>query len=550
MISKSFRTFFCLSSLSALYLFSPLTVRSADAAGVCQNLRNDINRDGIVNLFDVAIFATYVLKPQFDPNADINQDGKVDIFDFHGMQMDFMKSCKHPTPVPSPVPTVSPLPPSPSSVASPVPTPVPTPSPTPRPTPSPTPVPTPVPTPSASPQVSSRFTVNDKGMISDNGKAYFPFGFSYLSDMDGRYGNALAQDVEKMINAGFNVIQMSIAGDNGLSDTAAAREKMKGKMLLIGSYYKPSTEQQIAYMKNDPLLMAWNTGDDFNVPYPVPSKPPSALKTYNDQIKGIADRVGAANYTYGSGGGYPFATGQVSYLLNQYKDSSTDFFAIQSYPIGNNDDSFKGAPLEENLAYYRYSRQQLAGRPVFANLQTFAWQNDNGGCGRFPNSKELRNMLYAGVMEGMNGIVAYAYHEQCGLRTHAAEWQEMVNLRQEVNGSFLNAIMSGNRVVRDTAALTAKLPGRIHATFWTTTENGKKVSYVSILNTNQSNTLTTNAQQNQIELPDTWSNPRLTALFSDQTRYPRTIGLQSSGGKWYLNGTIGAQDVQVYKIEE
>jgi hypothetical protein len=42
----------------------------------------------------------------------------------------------------------------------------------------------------------------------------------------------------------------------------------------------------------------------------------------------------------------------------------------------------------------------------------------------------------------------------------------------------------------------------------------------------------------------------MTAVHSDTARYPRTLSLQSSDGKWFINGTVRKQEVQVYLIEE
>lgn len=508
------RTKLLTSSLLSLLLI--LLTASPVSAKVCQTPRSDINRDGTVNLFDLAMLSDNFLKSQFIPETDVNQDGKVNLFDFHIFQIDVFATCSQASPVPSP-------------------------------SANPSPSPTLSPSPSPAPEAGVSYSVGNDGMIFKEGQLFFPFGFYHVSDVNNRYNDQLAQDVDKMGQAGFNIVQMSITWDDGLVNSAAARQKAKDhNMVIIASYFKPSLSQWLAGMKNDPVIMAWNTADDFNFPYRDPETTPNEVRIINDNLLNMAQGIGYQTYTYGSGGGYPYTQGQIPHLFGNYKDTNMNFMGVQSYPIGNTDESFQGAPLEESLAYYRYARQQAPGKAIMANMQTFAWSNDNGNCGRFPTSKEIRNMLYGALNEGMNGILAYAYHEECGLRTHAAEWEEMVKLRQEVNGDFLNAITRGTRVVRDTASLTAK-NARIHATFWSTTQNNKQVSYVVVLNTNQNNPITTT---DQLEIPGNWTNPKLIPIMSDSSRYPRTMTPHAANGKWYLNGEVGAQDVQVYRVEE
>lgn len=63
--------------------FNPVVLPSAtvNLVGVESILLGDVNRDGEVNLLDVAPFIALLSGNLFDPNADINQDGAVNLLD-------------------------------------------------------------------------------------------------------------------------------------------------------------------------------------------------------------------------------------------------------------------------------------------------------------------------------------------------------------------------------------------------------------------------------------------------------------------------------------
>lgn len=87
--------------------FTASTAKAAYTPTVCDS---DINRDGVVNLFDFAILAdNFFESPMLNVEADLNRDGAVNLFDFHFLQMYFFDQCDA-SASPSPSPSVTPSP--------------------------------------------------------------------------------------------------------------------------------------------------------------------------------------------------------------------------------------------------------------------------------------------------------------------------------------------------------------------------------------------------------------------------------------------------------
>lgn len=143
------RTKLLTSSLLSLLLI--LLTASPVSAKVCQTPRSDINRDGTVNLFDLAMLSDNFLKSEFIPETDVNQDGKVNLFDFHIFQIDVFATCSQASPVPSPTAI-----------------------------------------PSPAPEDGISYSVGNDGMIFKEGQLFFPFGFYHVSDVNNRYNDQLA----------------------------------------------------------------------------------------------------------------------------------------------------------------------------------------------------------------------------------------------------------------------------------------------------------------------------------------------------------------------
>jgi hypothetical protein len=386
----------------------------------------------------------------------------------------------------------------------------------------------------------TNFTIRQDGIILKEGVPFWPFGFAHVSDVRNRYGTKLAEDVEKMGQAGFNLVQLSVTGPNSEKDSELARAKAaQYGMYIIGSYYKPSYQIWINALKNDPTIMGWNTLDDFNAPYNNPRVSPTQAKLEADTIRNAAKAAGASSLIFGSGGGYPHKTAGTfpKYLFGEYKDSM-DLFGTQTYPISNTDDSFANAPMEENIAYLKYSKEQLPeNRPLFANLQSFAWED-----GRYPNAVETRNMTWAAVVTRMEGIMAYAYWEESGdLSTKTDTWNEWKKLRQDINGDLVVALMDGKYTYIDTTPSVFGKP-RIHAA---TFEHKGKV-FVIAMNTNSQTSLTAT---NQLKLPKNIVVSSKKALFPGDARYEANMNVVMDGDQPYLNGTIASSGIQAYVFD-
>ncbi len=383
----------------------------------------------------------------------------------------------------------------------------------------------------------TNFTIRQDGVLLKEGTPFFPFGFYHVSDHQNRYGAKLASDVEKMGQAGFNLIQMGVTYTNGIQDSAQARQKAaEYDMYVLGTYYRPSYQTWAQQLKDESTYLGWNTLDDFNFPYNNPKMNPTQAKAEADQMRNAALAAGAPALIYGSGGGYPFSASSTSikHRFGEYKDAM-DIFGVQTYPISNTDGAFANAPLEENIAYLKYSKQQLPeNKPLFANTQAFAWSG-----GRYPNAVETRNMTWAAVVTRMEGILAYSYWEESGdLSTKTELWDEWKKLRSDINGDLVRALLDGKYTYTDTNASAFGTP-RIHAA---TFEHNGKV-FVIAMNTNSQNAVTTN---NQIPLPANTQLSSKQSLFAGDNRYQHTLDTATSGSQSYLNGTLAASGIAAY----
>lgn len=383
-------------------------------------------------------------------------------------------------------------------------------------------------------------TIRNDGVVQKDGQAFYPFGFYHVSDVKNRYGAGMAEDVKKMGEAGFNILQLVITGPDAEKSTQDARaEAQKYGMTIIASYYKPSLDKWTRVFKDEPTLIGWNVLDDFNVPYSNPRINPDQAKQEADVVRNSAKANGATQIIYGSGGGYPFKSGQsAKYLFGEYHEAM-DIMGTQTYPIGNNDESFANAPLEENFAYLKYAREQApANKAVFANLQAFAWGGE-----RYPNPVETRNMTWAAVVTRLEGILAYSYWEESGdLSTKTELWTEWKKLRQDINGELVEAILNGEYTYQDTTPGVFGKP-RLHvATF----VHGDK-AFIIVLNTNSQSDLET---KNQIKLPSDFDMSTFKPLFAEDDRYGKSLVLEKVGNDNYLSGVVAKSGVQVFTLEK
>ncbi|PSM48508.1 hypothetical protein C7Y66_14050 [Chroococcidiopsis sp. CCALA 051] len=209
-------------------------------------------------------------------------------------------------------------------------------------------------------------------------KPFFPFGFYYVSYYDSEQTKRL-NDLRAIAQAGFNTMYVPL----DLNDDSFLNESAKLGVQIIGEFNEDPMSVINKY-KNNSAIIGWLVADDAD----NGKKTPEQLSQFNYQLK-VAD---PQRITYLSGG-YPKKIGQ-------FVDSA-DVVGMQSYPV-----------TAEPLSTVNYSIASAVkaavpiNRPVIANLQTFAWSG-----GRAPTPKEVRNMTYQSLINGVKGIIYYAYYD-------------------------------------------------------------------------------------------------------------------------------------------
>lgn len=327
-----------------------------------------------------------------------------------------------------------------------------------------------------------------------NKQPFFPFGFYYTSWSDQDDTKRLLA-LRKIADAGFNVIHASLDLNDGQFVDEAARRGV----YIIGEF-NDDTMSVINKYKNNPAIMGWLVADDAD----------NGKKTADDILK-FHKQVKAADpqrITYLSGG-YPSRIGQFA--------NTVDVIGMQSYPIGNE-------PLSSTDYTISTAVKAAApyNRPVIANLQAFAWNQK-----RQPSSKEVRNMTYQALIDGVKGITYYAYHDR-----HTLNW-DMTNYPNLWNGikslvpeikQLSPMLLNGNLTKIHTGVYD------IFAGMW----HYQNQAVVVVINTSSS------TKHVSIALPSQRPS-QVKAMFSG-----RPSGMTVIGNK--LSGSIKPKDVHVYSF--
>lgn len=362
-------------------------------------------------------------------------------------------------------------------------------------------------------------TRRNDGMLIINGTPTFLHGFYHDADDPAHQGNFLLNDMLTLASLKYNLMHPTLTE---FSNTTAYRQQApENGIWTIAQFYQPGLTATVNTLKTDPGVIAYDIGDDFNMPKNDPSKTPAMYQNKATIVRNITTE----QLTYGAGSGFP------GYPLKEYKNAF-DIIGIEAYPIGNKDDSYS-TEMEESIQYYLYARQELPDRSVFALPQTFAWNNTVSG---LPTVQDLRNMTWGAVVARVNGILHYSYYCCDTYIPQTILMPEIQKLGPDIR-KIMPALMNGQYSYHD--AVTGGLnnrTGRIHGAFWkygTTT-------YIVVVNTAKT------TQTATIPLPSgTAGMGEIQPLFPGDTRYGTGLTVTNN----ILSGAVQSYAVHAYTIQ-
>lgn len=325
-----------------------------------------------------------------------------------------------------------------------------------------------------------------------NNKPFFPFGFYYVS-----YSSNDAkrlEDLHKIAEAGFNVMHLPL----DLNDDSFLDEAARLGIYIVGEYNADPLSVVNRY-KTKSAILGWNVGDDVD----DGKKTANKISTFHKQVK-VTD---SQHITYISG----YNPNKIGEFMN-----SSDLVGMQSYPVNS-----------EPLSSTDYSISRAVkeatpyNRPIIANLQTFSWE-----AGRPPTSKEVRNMTYQSLINGVKGIIYYTYYDSTwDMSSHSDLWNGVKSLVPEIKQ--LSPILLNGKLNKINTGVQDVFAGA-----W----NYQNQAVVVVVNT--SNSIT---KQVSITLPPNRTSG-VQAMFDG-----RPSGLTINGDK--LSGSIKPKDVHIYSFK-
>lgn len=251
-----------------------------------------------------------------------------------------------------------------------------------------------------------------KGITTVNGKPLFPLGFYHVS-----WQSTAVERIKAMQNiakAGFNTIHVSSTTDrNDQSSYGDFLDKSAQQGIYVITEQQINLHNVVKEFKHKPAVLAWNIADDVN----DGKQTPHDIRQLNHKIKSLDSN----HLTYISG-----------YSDEIYKfDNCSDIIAMQSYPIGNND--------EISSTYRRVSLTRETVAPfngtVYANIQAFAWSDSQEHLKHpvIPTFNEVKNMTYQALVAGVKGIIYYTYYDRSWyLPDHPQLWEGLKSLVPEI----------------------------------------------------------------------------------------------------------------------
>ncbi|GHG01494.1 hypothetical protein GCM10017783_12120 [Deinococcus piscis] len=310
---------------------------------------------------------------------------------------------------------------------------------------------------------STAVTHRPDGTVLVNGHPFFPFGFYHVSWAWQGTPERRAQDLERLAQAGFNLMITEPVNDRDSANfTALLDQAQQAGMFVIP--YGLSAENQQRVLQH-PALLGFKVADDVNVNYT-----PEQAAERSAQFKAL----NPAKLTYLS-----LAVGQHRPETPYF--AAADLIGNQSYPIGNDD-----IGVTYRMMRSAVQSAQAQGNVPIANLQSAFW-----GVAK-PTPGEIRNMTYQSLLAGVKGVVYYAYRApEVDLNAEPFVWKSLQSLSKEVS-LLAPLLLDGELISLDTAPqgpLTAYLRGQ--------TPGGEWQGYVVAINTSRKDTQTLD-----LELPE------------------------------------------------
>jgi hypothetical protein len=251
-----------------------------------------------------------------------------------------------------------------------------------------------------------------KGITTVNGKPLFPLGFYHVS-----WQSTAAERIKAMqeiAKAGFNTIHVSSTTDkNDESSYGDFLDQSAQQGIYVITEQQINLQKVVKEFKNKPAILGWNIADDVD----DGKHTPHDVGQLHQEIKSLDPN----HVTYISG---------YSDKIHKFGNCS-DIIAMQSYPIGNND--------EISSTYRRVSLTRETVAPfngtVYANIQAFAWSDSHKSLKPpvIPTFNEVKNMTYQALVAGVKGIIYYTYYDNSWyLPDYPQLWEGLKSLVPEI----------------------------------------------------------------------------------------------------------------------
>jgi len=360
-------------------------------------------------------------------------------------------------------------------------------------------------------------SVGPDGRLFKDGSAWFPLGLYHVSWIGDRMGEKAVGDLHLLADAGFDLMHATVDARPDMIELLDAASARGVEILAEVPWPDHGPDDFVNKWKAHPAIVGWNIRDDFNAPTFGPvSHPPAEVAAR----RAVIDALDPSRLTYASGTPFPGAT------VAPYA-GTMEVMGFQSYPIG--EQSYpEEYELEEAMDEFDYVRAQLAGsgQSWVANVQAYRWKSS---VGRYPTLREARNLLYAPLIRGANGLLWYTMWEGSGTLLPSAApalWAELPTQVAEMK-SLLPFLLHGELSTPDTGL------ERVHAGAWTL--DGQVV--VAVLNTHRTASFPVS-----IPLPP-GGYEALAPMFPARSE----SGMKLDGGN--LSGTIAPEQVHVYLLD-
>ncbi len=364
---------------------------------------------------------------------------------------------------------------------------------------------------------ATTMTVEPSGRLLKDGVPWFPLGIYHVSWIGDRQGAEAVPDLEMAADQGFDVFNATVDARPDMIELLDAATSRGVEIFAEIPWPEHGPAGFVDLWKSHPSIAAWYIQDDFNSPtFGPPNHPATEVAARRDVI----DMLDPGRLSYASGTPFPGAR------VAEYA-GTMELMGFQSYPIS--EESYPVEyELEEAMDEFDYVREELAGtgQSWVANVQAYRWKS---ALGRYPTLRESRNLLYAPVIRGANGVLWYTMWEGPGTLLPSvvpALWDDLAVQVAEMK-SLRPFLLEGTLTIPATGL------ERVHAGFW---ELGGQV-VVAVLNTHR-----TSSYPVSIPLP-------VAAYQSLQPMFPgrSESGMALDSGN--LVGTIDPEETHVYLLD-